>query len=291
LNIQNLHYMIAGCLLAVSSLPAFAASNTIEYLALGDSVAFGYKPPPPGQIPFQPLPGVYMGYPEFVAQQVPALDSLASLACPGETSASYLVSPAVSLVPDAGCLAFKTFPLLGLKTGYLGTQDAETVATLVNGPNIKLVTLNIGGNDLVLIQQACLPPGPNFAACILGKLPAALTAYGKNLTRILTRIRVDGGYRGKLVLMTQFSPDYRDPIQTGGIAALNIVMRSVAAAFNAEVAEGFAAFALASASKGGNVCAAGLLVPYPPGSTTTCDVHPTEKGQKILADMVLRELQ
>ena len=140
--------------------------------------------------------------------------------------------------------------MLGLKTGYLGTQDAETVATLVNGPNIKLVTLNIGGNDLVLIQQACLPPVPNFAACILGKLPAALTAYGKNLTRILTRIRVDGGYRGKLVLMTQFSPDYRDPIQTGGIAALNIVMRSVAAAFNAEAAEGFAAFALASASRG-----------------------------------------
>jgi hypothetical protein len=83
-----------------------------------------------------------MGYPEFVCSAgARLLIVLASLACPVKPGASYLVSPAVSLVPDAGCLAFKTFPLFGLKTGYLGTQDAETVATLVNGPNIKLVTL------------------------------------------------------------------------------------------------------------------------------------------------------
>jgi lysophospholipase L1-like esterase len=277
--------MIAGCLLAFYSSPASAAGGTTEYLALGDSVAFGYKPPPPGQIPFPPLPGIYIGYPEMIAQQTPALDGLTSLACPGETSGSFLVAGA----PDAGCIPFKTF--LGLKTEYRPrTQDAETVATLVNGSGIKLVTLSIGGNDLVLIQQACLAD-PNFAACILRKLPAALSAYGKNLTKILTRIRVDGGYRGKLVLMTQFSPDYRDPVQTGGIAALNLVMRAVAAQFRAEVADGFAAFALASLPKGGNTCAAGLLVPYPPGQTTTCDVHPTDKGQKILADMVLREIR
>jgi hypothetical protein len=65
----KLHYMVAGCLLALSQPAAFAA-RTGSNTWLGDSVA-GYKPPPPGQIP-SPPPG-FTGYPEMVAQRVPAL--------------------------------------------------------------------------------------------------------------------------------------------------------------------------------------------------------------------------
>lgn len=238
-----------------------------DYLALGDSVAFGYSPL------VAPIESNYVGYPEIVGKQVHRVDLLASLACPGETSGSFL-SPTA---PDNNCRAFKG--AFGLHTNYIGTQGDYAINLLQSERKIDLVTLSIGGNDLILLQLACA----NEPACILGGLPAVLERYATNLSVILGRIRLEARYSGQIVLLTYYSPDYRDPIQTGGIAALNGVATRVAPLFRAQVADGFAAFARASAPAGGDTCAAGLLITVAPG---VCDVHPLAAGQNLLAATV-----
>ncbi|MGH3235351.1 MAG: hypothetical protein ACRDOH_19305, partial [Streptosporangiaceae bacterium] len=72
-----------------------AADGT--YLALGDSVAFGYVPPQAVQAPNYFDPRSFVGYPEDGARALHIRVSNAS--CPGETTASFLAPGA----PGNGC--------------------------------------------------------------------------------------------------------------------------------------------------------------------------------------------
>ncbi len=266
---NNLRFpVIALCTL---SLPLLGADRP-EYLALGDSVAFGYNP-----LVAVPNEANYTGYPEIVALKAPPFKRHESLACPGETSGSFLSATA----PDRGCREYKA--LFGLHTPYVGTQADYAIWRLGATPQIKLVTISLGGNDLLLLQTSC----QNQPDCILAGIPALLGNYAQNLTQIFARIRGEARYRGRIVVVTYYSPDYRDPVQTSGVGALNAVSTLVAARFGATVADGFGAFAAASAASGGNTCAAGLLVRLSP---TSCDEHPSRAGQNLLAATILRQL-
>ena len=64
---------------------------------------------------------------------------------------------------------------------------------------------------------------------------------------------------------------------------LNQVVTEVTLAYGGTVADGFGAFAAASAAAGGNACAAGLLIPLPGGG---CDIHPSLEGQRVLAEAI-----
>src|SRR5581483_7677551 len=70
-------------------------AKTTRYLALGDSIAFGFNPTVPIDLEN------YHGYPQFVAAEVHR--RLANASCFGETSGSFL-SPTA---PDFGCRAWK----------------------------------------------------------------------------------------------------------------------------------------------------------------------------------------
>src|ERR1700721_755840 len=85
--------MVAGARLR-AAVPASAAPVTGPfgygtYLALGDSVAFGYVPPQAVPAPNYSDPRSFVGYPEDVARALHVLVSNAS--CPGETTGSFLV--------------------------------------------------------------------------------------------------------------------------------------------------------------------------------------------------------
>ena len=259
-------------LLGILSLPAVAAQDKIEYLALGDSIAFGLD------LGVPPVISNYIGYPEIVAREAKKqFSGLLNLACPGETSGSFLSLTAPE--PTNNCRNFKK--AVGLHTNYEGTQADYAVRLLSSIPQIKLVTISIGGNDLILLQKLCA----GQADCIFQNLQATLDTYRSNLTNILRRIR-EARYQGRVVLVTYYSPDYRDPIQTAAVSALNAVALQVAALFRVSVADGFSAFAIAAHPEGGDTCAAGLLLPGHP----RCDVHPSPEGRDLLADTVLRLL-
>ena len=264
-------------LLALMVVPVFAGddkSNT--YLALGDSIAFGYDPTLVVLNMPLPSPDKFIGYPEVVAQVENLLHSTVEInaACPGQTSYSFFAGGM-----DNGCLGFRSS--IGLHTTYSGTQESFAISQLASNKRIKLVTLSIGGNDLLLVEEECAAAA-NFPLCVGAQLPAVLGAYAQNLTRILSGIRIQANYQGTLVIVKNYAPN-ANPLFIGAVGALNQVMVSVGSQFRVKFAESFDAFQLASALFGGDPCKAGLIISLGNG---TCDVHPSKLGRDLLAATV-----
>jgi len=277
--------VVSALALALAVSPVFAQGqvdrNSYEYLALGDSISYGFDPTL--FVPNRPLPKPkdFVGYPEIL-ERTRAIKTTINTSCPGETSASFIVVGA----PDNGCNGtgpqgqppFK--PTIGLHVNYPGMSQLQfAVAEIRRNRNIRLVSLSIGGNDLVLLQALCSAPGTVFATCVSERLPGVLAQYAGNLTLILNEIRQREGYSGELVLMTNYVPN-KDPLFTLAVSALNSTMRAVGLPFGAKFADGFTAFQLASLRTGGDPCAAGLLIRLGPG---VCDIHPSDAGQGLLA--------
>jgi len=252
---------------ALAQNPTNAIKDT-RYLALGDSLAFGYDPTVPVNL------DNYHGYPEFVSDGIHR--KVANASCFGESSGSFLSLTA----PDLGCHAWRQAgrPLF---VPYSGTQLDYAVNYLLNNPNPKFVTINIGGNDLGVLQLKC-----QFdVSCELAGLPEVLAAYGQNLFTIFSAIRGQAHYQGPIVLLTYYVFNYQDPLQVGAFTQLNGIASGIASSFGAKIADGFTAFLVATVPFGGDSCAAGLLVKLPDG---TCDTHASLAGQKLLAETVLK---
>jgi lysophospholipase L1-like esterase len=261
-----------------------ANEDNATYLALGDSVAFGLNPlllPPNHPLP---QPSAFVGYPEIVALEDAPFGATTEInaACPGETSSSFITLP-TQQTPDLGCHSpgpqgqppFKTW--IGLHTNYPGTQLSFAVSELSSNKHIDLVTLGIGSNDVLLLIQRC----QNDTGCVMAGLKGVLDTYGANLTQILTAIRKQAGYSGKLVLVGFYSPNASlIPLAV----ALNSVTLAIGPKFGAFYADGFTAFQIAATPFGGDVCKAGLLIRL---DATTCDIHPSPLGRDILAVTVL----
>ena len=265
---------------ALAGAPLFGANaSNYTYLALGDSIPFGFDPTITA-----PATEKYVGYPEIVADVLHLRKSkkLVNTACPGETSGSFLQLGA----PDNGCLGpgpqgqpgFKYS--VGLHTSYTESQAAFAIAELSTNKHINLVTLSIGGNDLLLVAQQCAA-APDFAVCVRPKLGPALEQYATNLVEILRAIRAR--YDGSLLLVNVYAPN-ADPLFIEAVTGLNTVMAQIGSGFGATVVDAFQAFQLASALYGGDPCQAGLLVRL---DASSCDVHPSATGRDLLAGAVL----
>ncbi|MEV7092461.1 SGNH/GDSL hydrolase family protein [Amycolatopsis sp. NPDC051045] len=263
----------AAVVLALTSLttaPAEAAGQHGRYLALGDSVAFGYRPGAVTPRSDYLNAANFRGYAEKYAS-LRGL-RLANASCPGETTASMLTAGAQS----NGCenslgspVGYRTsFPL---HVRYSGTQLDYAVAYLRAHPDTRLVSLTVGANDLFLCQNTT----PDHCT---SSFPAALQQLERNLAGVLGALRAQ--YRGPLVLVSYYSLDYRDPVQVSQVKALDSVLGRVARRYHGAIADGFTAFRWASLRSGGDPCAAGLLIALPGGG---CDVHPTAAGHRVLA--------
>ena len=265
---------------AASLIPALPASATPvtgpdaggTYLALGDSVAFGYVPPQAVPAPNYSDPRSFVGYPEDVARALHIPVSNAS--CPGETTASFLVPGAQS----NGCenspgssTGYRT--LYPLHVLYRGTQMQYALKYLAVHRHTRLVTINIGANDVFLCQETT-------ADACAAELQTVLKEIQANLTTIYSEIRYVAHYHGLLVALTYYSLSYSDPTEVAGTEALNSAIASVTEKFGGKVADGFAAFEGPSAAFGGSPCAAGLLIKLPDG---TCNIHPSPAGHLLLA--------
>ena len=267
--------------LAIS--PAFAQDRGYTYLALGDSIPFGFDPTLFGGSTL-PTPADFIGYPEIL-DRAAEIRTTINASCPGESSGSFIIVGA----PDNGCNQagpqgqppFKQF--IGLHVNYPSSQLRFASEQIRSNRKIQLVTLSIGGNDLSLLQKRCSEDPPNFATCVAQRLPGVLLLYSSNLALILYEIRHRADYNGQLVLMTNYVPN-NDPLFIAAVAALNTKMKAVGRIFGAKIADGFTAFQVASLPTGGDPCAAGLLVRL---SATTCDIHPSPAGQALVARTVL----
>jgi lysophospholipase L1-like esterase len=261
--------LVAGGML-MSSTPA-AATKFHDYLALGDSVAFGFDPLV--SIAGRSDPSNFVGYPEALASSLPL--TLANASCPGEASGGFI---SVSSALDNGCRPYRAFFPLHVSYPASQSQLDFAIGFLREHPQTKLITIDIGANDLFLLQAACA----GNTVCVQANLPALLGHLRENLSTIYGRLRHDGQFRGRLIALTYYALDYTDAAQVAVLGALNGVVSEVTLAQPAaQVADGFGAFAAASGPSG-KPCEAGLLIRL---SITPliCDIHPSPAGRDVLA--------
>jgi hypothetical protein len=251
-----------------------ASSRPQTYLALGDSLAFGYSPL------LSPLEEAnFVGYPDIVAGALKL--RLTNAACPGETS-SHLVDLAGI---DNNCGLWRAnFPL---HASYVTTQLAFADAYLEANPQTLVITIDIGANDVQALVNRC--GGMGEVACIQAGLPGVLAALSANLDAIYGHIRDQDGYRHKLVAVTTYSTDYGDPLLTSVVGTFNAVVADRTLAWGGIVADGFGAFAAASAATDGDACAAGLLIAVA-SAPLVCDSHPSPTGRDLLAKAIVDAL-
>jgi len=260
--------VIAMVLVGVGTQPASAGDGKPgsgghqqggQYLALGDSIPFGFNPL------VSPVASNYIGYPELAAAELGL--TLTNASCPGQTSSGF-----ISLTgTDNNCFGFRQIPG-AMHTAYDTSQLDFAVSFLRSHRDTRLVTVTLGGNDLIL----CADSSSDQCA---SQLPQVLKEYAKNLTKILRAIRKV--YDGKIVAVNYYSPDYRDLVTTGSLDALNAVESRVVDRFHGTVADAFSAFGAVAAGFGKDTCATGLLIQLPTGG---CDVHPSTAGAQLLAD-------
>ena len=262
-----------------ASAPARADGESEEpdqkLLALGDSIAFGYDP----TADFT-NENNFKGYPEKFRQDDYGNYAVKNASCPGETTGSFISTTA----PDNGCRAYRSAYPLHLDYGDSTTQLDLALKKLSKKSGEKpftLVTLDLSANDLFLLQQSCSADPTNYQTCFSNGLPAVINGIVQNLTTIFSRIRNEAGYQGRFVFMNLYTVDYTDANAVAVVNTVNMYATQVARGFGAQIADAFGAFA--AAANNGKACDAGLLIKLPNG---TCDVHPSNKGDKVLADSV-----
>lgn len=260
-----------------AAIPAAAENNghrTETYLALGDSYAFGYNPVIVAE-GGAGNPDNFVGYADFLGQ---ALDmSVTNAACPGETSGSMISGTP----PDNGCHEYypTVFPR---HVAYTGSQLTFAVDFLSSHKDTKMVSLQIGGNDVLILEQQC----ELDTTCILEGLPAVELQLAKNLNTIYRAIRDQAHYRHTIVEVSYFAFNYNDPNNVAIVSSLDAVEAAVATRYHARVAPVLQEFAEASAPTG-VPCYAGLQVVLSPGPPPSCDIHPSIAGHKVYTQAIL----
>lgn len=267
-----------GTTTAASATPRHVPSGS--YLALGDSVAFGYRPPEVTPISDYFDAANFSGYPDDVAAAYRL--KLVNLSCPGETTASMINFRAPSNgcenSPTGGVAYRTTFPL---HVSYAGSQLGRAVRYLRSHPATRLVTLDIGANDVFLCQATTADH------CTGSDFLAVLAEVGRNTARIVGALRAADPHV-PIVLLTYYATDYRDLAQVATVSALNATVALAAAPFRVRIADGFAAFWRAASGHNGDACAAGLLIALPAGG---CNIHPSPTGHVVLARAISHALR
>lgn len=251
-----------------------------DYLALGDSVAFGYVPANADPPPDYADAASFISYANYLSGFLH--DHLTNASCPGETTASMLYPGA----PSNGCENQPGSPygyrsVYPLHVPYSGTQMAYALSFLASHRDTKLVTIDVGANDFFLCQETTADHCTSSS-----ELQSVGHQVEANLTTILYELRYVAHYREALVVLDYYSINYSVAVDDAGAELLNSFINPEALQYGAVLADGYKAFQLASLASGGNPCQAGLLIPVPGG----CNVHPTHLGHLVLAGAVLSAL-
>ncbi len=274
-TIEEQHFLSPGNDTEALS-PSFLLLRNRNYLALGDSLPFGFNP-----LINPPSLNKYVGYPQLVSLAM--LGKLTNASCPGETSTSFIYG--TDALQGFTCGASPVAVVYGphgptqvpmpLHTSYQGAQSQLEFAVnyLRNNPAPKLITISIGGNDLAPLLT-CVADCEALAQSILGTLQA-------NLINIYSTIR-STGYRGPIIATNYYAFDFKNPQMIAVFSALNGLIKAVTTSplVDGEVADVYKAFEAAS-GRSGDPCKAGLLHKIP--KTNTCDTHPSLLGHTLIA--------
>ena len=259
--------------------PHTAITKGSGYLALGDSVTFGYQEQQVVPAPNYADASSFIAYPEMLGKELHL--TVANAACSGETSSSLIDATAQSNGCEnspGGGPGYRThFPL---HVNYSGSQLAYAVGYLKKHKNVRLVSLMIGANDFFVCQETT-----SDHCSSLTEQSGVIATVEKNVGTILTAIRKQAKYHGQIVIVNYYAPNYADQTAAQQLALLNQSVDGAARPFHVEIADGFGELEAAAAHSGGNSCTAGLLTQLT-GASTPCGIHPSYAGQALLAQAV-----
>ncbi len=260
--------------------PAVVRGST--YLALGDSVTFGYMEPNVVPAPDYYDASSFVGYPQIVGRLLRL--KVVNAACSGETSASFINASAQSNGCEntyGGTTGYRT--LYPLHVHYGGSQLAFAVSYLKRNRKVRLVSLMIGANDVFLCQKA------TSDGCLsASEQQAVFNRVSGNVKTILSAIRNKARYRGQIEIVNYYSLDYSSQFISTTVQRLNAAQDSAARPYHVRIANGYGQFRAATSIFGGSTCSAGLVTKL---STGSCGVHPTRAGQALLAQAVVYALR
>ena len=233
------------------------------YLALGDSLAFGYQ-----QAKFNAEAAAGSvdaatfdtGYVDDFAAKLRAVKHptrTVNFGCPGETTASYF----------SAC-AWNAALGLPLHNAYSGSQEAAALAFIGAHRNqVSPITLDLGANDTT---PCLLSPDP---ACV----PNALARVGANLDRALGELR-GAAPNAEIIVMAYYDPFAAVAPQSLAITGgLNQAIRTAAAAHGVRVADAFTPVNLAQPQPA-TLCALTLFC------TALHDIHASDAGYAVIAE-------
>ena len=199
--------MLVAALFALLFVPASSAAQSkpgSDYLALGDSLAYGYQAARfRAEFPNVVAETFNTGYVDrlgfWLRLRNPSIKTTND-GCPGESTESFIRGgrgPATgfTFVPNPGFCGDQPAPGIGaiyskawLHHFYPGTQLADALAFLAAHPNTNPITIDLAANDVLIFLEQCGNGAvPN---CITPQAIGAL--YGRiaaNMTTILGALR------------------------------------------------------------------------------------------------------
>jgi lysophospholipase L1-like esterase len=282
---------------------AGAAQIGGSYLALGDSLAYGYHA---AQFKSELEKGAVEpasfndGYADDFSAALrllhPSLQTVND-GCPGETTETLIHG---SGIPGycAGGPTGTPFPYAFLHHSYGShpSQLADALAILKENPNVSPITLDIGANDVLqFLGSKC--GFPATFTCSPAEVQAEFGHIAGNVLSILVQLR-EAAPKAQIVLLGLYNPYPTVLPAPGGdetTAALNEALSSVAAAvpgtsfanpepeFNPSVLLGGSETAdLPTICSFTAMCPGGTFNPASPEA----DIHPTKVGYGVMAGVL-----
>jgi lysophospholipase L1-like esterase len=270
--------LLAAIPFAVAPASALAVHQT--YLALGDSLAFGYTQPvfsrlhvagdPAAENPVAFDKGYVDDLGRLLQRYQPGVEIIND-GCPGETTESFIKGP---------CAYGLTYSLHHPYWG--GTRTSQLTDALhylkTHPGRVSPITLDIGANDALEVIYADCASAP---ACIASHASALLGHVASNLHLILRRLRAQAP-RARVIVLGLYDPFAASIAGVAGILTqLNAVEQTQATAVGARFADPVPVFDPPGALEAPTLC---RLV----GVCEYGDIHPTYAGYEALAELLLQ---
>lgn len=242
------------------------------YLALGDSITYGYQAfKAQANLP----PSAYnTGYVDAFAtrlRQIRPNLTVVNYGCPGESTASFVNGPCPWTATGHQ-----------LHNVFSGTQLQAALEFLrAHRGRVSPITLTLSGNDLPLLLNPCTAGGQIDLSCVQANAPGFIAGLAERISCILRQLRfaapdadiiVTGAWDSYVTILTFADSLYQ---------AVNKAMAEAAAANRATFADPFLLFNPQGdlAAEAQTLCRLSLLC-------IQNDSHPSDAGYQALADLI-----
>jgi lysophospholipase L1-like esterase len=222
--------LLASALLA-SSAGAITVLKPTAYVAIGDSLAFGYTQEKFDlNLPTENPANFEGGYPNVVAKKLVGPEKhagnalhLINLGCPGETSDGIVGHALGNPGPEYNPCGYHNLAGFPLHVPFGGASELEAAIGAVSNPGmpVKLISINIGSNDELETVGKCENPAYDAEQGFAGGLFECITVEaglggheypGGLFTHIITNIATTigvlraYGYAGDFVIVGFYNP-------------------------------------------------------------------------------------